>query len=187
MIDWLLGLDATLFLSVNRDWASSLTDIFFPFLTDLHKRPVFLAIALPGLMAIFYFYRRATCGLTFFFLIFATAFSDFFGSQFIKKLVQRPRPFDTIPETIQRCPAGGFSFISNHAMNIFTFCTFLALVFPKARWPLLVLAFLVAYSRVYCGVHYPLDVICGAMLGIGVGSLAHYGLSRYKERPWPKF
>lgn len=109
------------------------------------------------------------------------------GSQLIKKLVQRPRPFDSLPEAIQRCPAGGYSFVSNHAMNIFTICTFLALVFPRARWFLFVLALAVSYSRVYCGVHYPLDVMIGGILGVLVGSLAHYALSRYKEGPWPKF
>lgn len=176
-----------IFHLINRDWISSYTDHFFPLITDLHKSPYFLTIALPGLWAILFFYRRATCFLTFFFLIFATSFSDFFGSQVIKKLVQRPRPFDTIPETIQRCPAGGFSFISNHAMNIFTFCTFLGLVFPKARWPLFLLATIVSYSRIYCGVHYPIDVFAGGILGIGVGALAFYALKKYKEGPWPKF
>lgn len=186
-MDWLLGLDTQLFHIINRDWASSVVNDFFPFITDLHKQPLFLAIFLPGLLALLFFYRRATWGLTFFTLVFATSFADMFGSQVIKKLVQRPRPFDLMSDTIQRCPAGGFSFPSNHAMNIFTFCTLMGFVFPKARWPLLVLATMVGYSRIYCGVHYPLDVFAGALLGIGIGSLAHYLLSRYIKGPWPKF
>lgn len=185
-MDWLINLDISVFHVINRDWVSSFGDWFFPALTDLHKNPYFLFVLLPGLWAIFFFLRRPVWFLTYFTLIFATSTSDMIGSQVIKKLVQRPRPFDSI-EVIQRCPAGGFSFISNHAMNIFTICTFLGLTFPKAKWPLFALAALVSYSRVYCGVHYPLDVLIGGILGIGVGFLAHYALSRYKEGPWPKF
>ena len=62
----------------------------------------------------------------------------------------------------------GHSFPSSHAANTFAAGTFLALRFPRWR-PVLAIPVLVAYSRVYVGVHYPSDVFGGAALGAGVG------------------
>ena len=63
----------------------------------------------------------------------------------------------------------GASFPSGHAAMSFAGATFLALAAPRLAPALFVLAAAVAYSRVYVGVHYPLDVVAGAALGAAVG------------------
>src|SRR5947199_8937597 len=61
------------------------------------------------------------------------------------------------------------SFPSGHATTSFACATVLGLLLPPLRIPLFALAAAVAWSRVYVGVHYPLDVVAGAALGVGIG------------------
>ncbi len=88
----------------------------------------------------------------------------------LKAIVERPRPFQALPQ-IDPLLHGtlGASFPSGHAATSFAGATFLALAAPRLAPALFVLAAAVAYSRVYVGVHYPLDVVAGAALGAAVG------------------
>ena len=62
------------------------------------------------------------------------------------------------------------SFPSGHATTSFACATVLALLIPRLALPLFVLAAAIAWSRVYVGVHFPLDVLAGAGLGLGIGA-----------------
>ena len=64
------------------------------------------------------------------------------------------------------------SFPSGHATTSFACATVLAFAVPRLRLPLLLLAAAIAWSRVYVGVHYPLDVLAGALLGGAIGIAA---------------
>ncbi|MGP1362522.1 MAG: phosphatase PAP2 family protein [Bacteroides sp.] len=71
-----------------------------------------------------------------------------------------------------RC-GGLYGFVSSHAANVFGI-TLLSILFVRQRWftfLLLCWALLVCYSRIYLGVHYPGDILCGAILGAGCGAL----------------
>ena len=89
----------------------------------------------------------------------------------IKPLVHRPRPPLRYPEpkTLVPLPLDG-SFPSGHAATSFAAATMLSFAFPAFAPALLILAAAVAFSRVYVGVHYPLDVIAGAALGVLVAT-----------------
>lgn len=71
--------------------------------------------------------------------------------------------------------AGQYGFVSSHAANTFAVATFMSLVFRHRLTTLCLFAwaFVVGYSRIYLGVHFPLDVFCGGMLGIVVGYLVY--------------
>ncbi|MDD3806814.1 MAG: phosphatase PAP2 family protein [Candidatus Marinimicrobia bacterium] len=66
---------------------------------------------------------------------------------------------------------GKWSFPSNHAANFFSIAAVLTYFYRKRRFIPWIIACLVAYSRVYVGKHYPLDILAGALLGFAIGRL----------------
>ena len=93
----------------------------------------------------------------------------------IKFLTDRPRPYLVEPEPPPLMPATlDLSFPSGHASTSFAAAAMLTWFVPRGAPILFALAALVAASRVYVGVHYPLDVIVGAVLGLGVTSVLRW-------------
>ena len=125
------------------------------------------------LILILWFYKMR--GLAF--LIAVGAFvglNDFISHNFIKEIVARPRPCHTLPDFhyITNC-SNSFSFPSNHASNLFTAATLMSLCFRKLAYIAYTCALVVGYSRVYLGVHYPSDILGGALCGIVMGALGY--------------
>ncbi len=134
-----------------------------PFITDL-KNFIFI---LAGL-AVWVLYRQKKEGI--FFLIFmgiTLTVTDQFSSSFLKELIGRIRPCHTLLEVrlLTDCNTS-YSFPSAHAVNIFAGAFFLAKPLKEFSIFFYGVASLVAYSRVYIGIHYPLDVLGGAALGL---------------------
>jgi undecaprenyl-diphosphatase len=77
---------------------------------------------------------------------------------------------------------GPYGFYSGHASNSFAVATFIILTIGREKkylvWISLSYAVLVSYSRIYLGVHYPLDVLSGALAGILIGSLMVWGMNK---------
>ena len=96
-------------------------------------------------------------------------------SGLLKVAVGRDRPplANAEPEPLVHLPATS-SFPSGHSMVSFACATVLALAVPRLRWPLFALAALIAWSRVYVGVHYPFDILAGAILGVALGLVVRY-------------
>lgn len=94
----------------------------------------------------------------------------------IKTLVNRPRPYQSHPEINTLTYSDGKSFPSGHTTLAFATATSLALEYKK--WYITIPAFVwagsVGYSRMRLGRHYPSDVACGALVGIGSGYLSHW-------------
>jgi undecaprenyl-diphosphatase len=126
------------------------------------------------------------------------ALTDMTGTYIFKHGIERLRPcndptmVDSVRLVIRNC-AGGYSFISNHAANhfgmaIFFFTSFRHISRPAA-WVAIAWAVLIAYSQVYVGVHFPLDVISGALLGLAIGSFTghffnkRFGFAIFENQP----
>jgi membrane-associated phospholipid phosphatase len=103
----------------------------------------------------------------------------------IKPIFNRVRPFanNELPfEVIFRgSPQGGLSFPSGHAADGFFIAVFLGLYFPKMRWFFIALATMTAYSRIYCGVHYPSDVVAGALMGTALAFLSYFVINKIRQ------
>ena len=172
MLEKIIELDHRLFRWVNQDMANPVFDWFFPIWTDIQKTPVFYFLILPLIFAVV-FWRARLAGVMFI-LASATsvAIADFLASKFIKPWFTRARPFSTGQgdEVILRISeVGSSSFPSSHALDAFCLAAFVGCFFPKLAWILFPLAFLTAYSRVYNGVHFPTDVLGGAVIGSLIG------------------
>ena len=88
----------------------------------------------------------------------------------LKEAFDRARPSVADPSFVGVvAPPGSDSFPSGHAAEAYGAATVIAILAPRLRVPALALAALVAVSRVYLGVHYPLDVLAGALVGILTG------------------
>jgi undecaprenyl-diphosphatase len=106
-------------------------------------------------------------------LALAVLLASVLADRVLKPLVHRERPFERISDL--RVVGGrphDASFPSGHSANAFASALVLARLAPAAAPVWWTLAALIAFSRVYLGVHHPLDVIAGALLGLACGALA---------------
>lgn len=124
------------------------------------------------LFALILIFRPSTrkCGLS---MLIALLFSLLVNNLLLKSLVARSRPFQQYTDlTPLISPPGGFSFPSGHSSSSFAAAFACFSNHKKIGTPLLVLAALIAFSRLYVCVHFPSDVICGSLLGILLGYIA---------------
>ncbi|MEG1107808.1 MAG: phosphatase PAP2 family protein [Oscillospiraceae bacterium] len=163
MIDFIQNLDANALLFIQDNLRTPFFDGFFVFITKLGDFGL-LWIALGLALLIPKKTRRGA--LT---LLLALLLTLIVNNYLIKPLVARPRPYSTIEGLsiiVERL--GSFSFPSGHASSSFAAATIFALVFgTKGAWAFLP-AVLIAFSRCYVGVHYPSDVLVGALVGTAV-------------------
>lgn len=80
----------------------------------------------------------------------------------VKSIIARPRPTDILTD---------FSFPSGHATIAFAMAVVLSKIEPKGKWWLYGLALAISFTRIYLGVHYPLDVLAGGILGWSIGKI----------------
>lgn len=160
-MDALARLDTALFHTINRGLSNPFFDFLMPFITD--KSHLVFVILAAALLVFFKGRRRDVRGLV---LVLVTVLaSDFFSSTF-KNVLLRVRPCHGLEGVRLLVGCGGsYSLPSGHATNIFAAMVLLSTRYKKFTPLFLLLAAAVAYSRVYVGVHYPIDVMAGAALG----------------------
>ncbi|TDG36044.1 phosphatase PAP2 family protein [Pedobacter changchengzhani] len=173
MIEKIQHFDANLFLKINRGMANP----FFDWLLPLMRNPYFWAPLYIFIIAFCIIqYKKTGCYLIAVLLL-TVGLSDLTASRIIKPLVSRPRPCNEITlvnDIMPRVRCGtGLSFPSAHATNHFAIAVFLIFVF-YSRWkailPIgLAWAAIISFSQIYVGVHYPIDVVAGSLLGICIG------------------
>jgi len=182
--DEIKNLDFKLFSKINGEWHNSFFDIFLPFL-----RQSYLWIPLYFFLGIFapLNFKRNGWYWSFFFLLTAIL-SDYVSSTLIKGTVLRLRPcqdpviMEHVRLLVNSCP-GNSSFTSSHAVNHFAAAMFIFTTFKEAVskwWALLfVWAFVISYTQVYVGVHFPGDVVGGAVLGLIIGFFSAKVFNKY--------
>jgi undecaprenyl-diphosphatase len=173
MIPTILEYDIALFHFIN----TSLSNQVFDFLLPLFRNKYFWA-PLYGFIAAFLAmnFTRDWWKIILFSIV-AIALSDQISSSFIKPLVHRLRPCRDLLNSeyvrlIVNC-GSGYSFPSSHAANHFAFVMFFFRLFPN-KWILtagMFWAATICFAQVYVGVHYPLDVSGGMLLGLFIGSI----------------
>ena len=176
MFQWLIELDKKAFLYFNSIHSLEWDNIMW----WVTKTETWIPLHIILLLFIIYKERPYRFIFTILFVAITVTLCDQI-SVLIKNLVERPRPshnseFTELIHLVFRkngevYRGGTYGFVSSHAANVFGVATFLSNQFKHFRWSLFLFAWaaLIAYSRVYLGVHYPLDIICGAMLGILIG------------------
>jgi undecaprenyl-diphosphatase len=163
-------LDQQLFLFIN-----SLNSPFFDqVMHTLSGKLIWVPLYLAILVFLGIKYKRKFLIIIIFIILAATLADQ--SSVIVKNLVHRLRPCHepsimSIVHLVNGDCGGVYGFVSSHATNTFD-VALLSLSFIKKRWytiSIILWASIICYSRVYLGVHYPGDVLCGAILGSFIG------------------
>jgi undecaprenyl-diphosphatase len=189
MLEQLIEFDQQVFFAINKGLSNPFFDWIMPYLRERYfwaPLYLFLIVFLPrnygkwGWMCLL-------------FLVLTFGICDFFSASIMKPAVERLRPCNDIElksEINTRVTCGsGFSFPSTHATNHFGMAMFIAGTFySKWKWivPLAFLwAFSIAFAQVYVGVHFPVDVTTGALLGCLIGYITSSVFLTFKfEKQW---
>jgi undecaprenyl-diphosphatase len=186
-------MDKTILLFINREWTNPFLDWLMATLTNFEAWLPILVIATLILLWRGNFRVRSFVIVT----LVTLAFTDGVFTQFTKKMVNRPRPVQSLAEvrevslqkktpailgiflpvhvSFSQPPAGpviGHSFPSGHAMNNTVIATMAILFFGRLGALYIIPAALVSYSRIYCGSHWPSDVLVSVLLAIGFSLIA---------------
>ena len=170
-MEFLYSIDLSVFYFFNHTISTGFLDRFFSIITDVTNW--YIAYLILACLAFFKGGRQGK--IVVITLIFLIVVTDQTGYRILKEFFERVRPCNSLSDAITPIGcAGGFSFPSNHALNNFAAAIFLLRFYPAYKWIFLITAILISISRIYLGVHYPSDVLGGALIGIIFGYLFSY-------------
>ncbi|KAA6350499.1 hypothetical protein EZS27_002106 [termite gut metagenome] len=172
-------------LYYEHDWFLALNGIHFPILDHFmwlySGQVVWIPTAILILTILVYKKSWRNSLMILAAIVVVITLCDQLSSGIIKPLFCRLRPthhplFADKVATVFNYRGGKYGFISSHAANAFGFATFIVLIFRYTllSWTIYFWATLMAYSRIYLGVHFISDVVPGVVVGITLGYLVYY-------------
>jgi len=182
-METILEIDQWLFFLINQSFDVPLLDWLLPYWrTKETWIPLYIFVA------IFSIYQFKKSGLVLVLAALLTVgITDTVSNRIVKKNVQRLRPCNQLElkeqvDLLVRC-GSGYSFTSNHAANHFGLAAFfvwtLGAVYRKTRFWWWFWAASISFAQIYVGVHYPFDILGGALIGIGVGYILAVGFKKH--------
>jgi undecaprenyl-diphosphatase len=181
MLEALAGVDQAVFLFINKTIANPVTDWLMPIVTN----DDYLRIAYGLAMVLLLIRGNARLRWLVLFSAIALLISDQISAGFLKPLIDRPRPCHVMENInlLVGC-GGGRSMPSAHAANAFAQAALFSVLYRRAGYWLWPLASLIGISRVFVGVHYPGDVVVGAMIGAADGIAMAFLFDLFYQRVW---
>jgi undecaprenyl-diphosphatase len=180
MIEFLNQIDKIVFLFMNHTLANPVTDLIMPIITSQR----FLQITYGLGMLLVLWKGNARLRWMVLFSAIVLLLTDQITATYLKNWIERIRPCHTIDleqiNLLVNCGAGK-SLPSAHASNAFGQAVFWSFDDKKPRVYLYIFASMIGLSRIFVGVHYPGDVIAGAILGIVIGVGVAFGFGKLKK------
>lgn len=171
----ILEVDKHLFSILNGQWHNRFLDWLMPY---MRQSEIWLPLYI--FLLVFILMNVKKSGWLILLCICTVAITDILSSHIIKELVFRARPChdpdvaEYLRFLVSYCPQSS-SFTSSHAANHFCMAVFLSISLKPVvgRWIYISYfwAFIIAYAQIYVGVHFPLDVFCGALVGCITGTI----------------
>ncbi|MCL2844778.1 MAG: phosphatase PAP2 family protein [Chitinivibrionia bacterium] len=191
----LTSIDYQLFLFFNTFFSNPFFDFVIPHITSATNLTIFyfslsaiyIAMAKDKILAL----KRVVVASI------ILGLADLLGARVLKEFFERPRPNNALyfvdgvhilfPNVNFGRPSNAFvSFPSNHAMTNAAVATVWTLWAPKLWWIFVPFALFIGFTRIYVGVHYPLDILFGFIFGAGLGFLAYKLSKRFLEKKTDK-
>ena len=189
MLDYLIQLDKEVFLALNGFMNSPLMDAFMWYVSKTMPWIPFYMI----ILLMIYKKIEFKTVTTLLFIALAVFLADRISVIGFKEVFERLRPshnpeFENLIHLVRNKKGGQFGFVSSHSSNVFAIATLASLIIRRRNFAYVLFAWatLVAYSRVYLGVHYPGDVLGGAILGAAIGGFVYWLHCKYNDMLYDK-
>ena len=185
MIETLIHIDHTLFDFINQDLSNPFFDVVLPV---VRNKKTWIPFYFLGAGLLFRYKRKQAIWIILFGVL-SVGLADLVSSHFLKDYFARVRPC-LLPDfanhvnlIVSRC-SGAYSFPSSHAANHFALALFLSYVLSSSKTLIAILmvwAGIISFAQIYVGVHFPLDIIGGILVGV-LSSLITYFLYQFVSK-----